>query len=136
VRIKRSTKVLGFADGRTAPRRHRLRPREVPVTNLIGEPGAGFAMDRPARSGRIHHCMRLLGMAERSFDLMCERAHARSAFARRCRASVVRDVVARLDPHRGGAAAGAQDAWLIDTSAPECRGGDLAIKVSVPRSAA
>jgi alkylation response protein AidB-like acyl-CoA dehydrogenase len=53
----------------------------VPVTNLLGPQGAGFKLSqRRLGPGRIHHCMRALGQAERAFDLMCNRALNREAF--------------------------------------------------------
>jgi alkylation response protein AidB-like acyl-CoA dehydrogenase len=47
----------------------------VPASNLLGRDGAGFAVaqDRLG-SGRVHHCMRWIGICERAFDLMCARA--------------------------------------------------------------
>jgi alkylation response protein AidB-like acyl-CoA dehydrogenase len=56
----------------------RLDGARVPVANRIGAEGAGFALAQERLGpGRIHHCVRWLGICERAFDLMCERAAGR-----------------------------------------------------------
>ena len=60
-----------------------FRGVRVPVENLLGEEGAGFALAQARLGpGRIHHCMRSLGQCEVALDLMCQRALERRAFGK------------------------------------------------------
>jgi acyl-CoA dehydrogenase len=76
----RPVPVMGHAGG---PGHCEIRYEDcrVPAGNLLGERGAGFtiAQDRLG-PGRIHHCMRAIGAAERAVELMCKRANTRVAF--------------------------------------------------------
>ncbi|MFI6336472.1 acyl-CoA dehydrogenase family protein [Streptomyces sp. NPDC050535] len=84
VEIRRAMQVYGYEDhshgGHAEVAFHQVR---VPVGNLVGEEGGGFAIAQARLGpGRIHHCMRLIGMAERAIELMCRRAVSRTAFGK------------------------------------------------------
>jgi acyl-CoA dehydrogenase len=77
-RIVRETPVLGMRGGHCEVAYEDVR---VPRENLLGPRGQGFVIAQQRLGpGRIFHCMRWLGQAQRAFDLMCERANQRVAF--------------------------------------------------------
>jgi alkylation response protein AidB-like acyl-CoA dehydrogenase len=78
-RIVRNISVMG-EPGADHPSHSEIRLEgvRVPAENLLGPRGAGFLLAQERLGpGRIHHCMRWIGICERAFDLMCERAIAR-----------------------------------------------------------
>jgi alkylation response protein AidB-like acyl-CoA dehydrogenase len=77
-RIVRETPVLGIEGGHYEVAFDAVR---VPRDHLLGPRGQGFRIAQQRLGpGRIFHCMRWLGQAQRAFDLMCRRMHAREAF--------------------------------------------------------
>jgi acyl-CoA dehydrogenase len=82
VRIQRSTSVFGYDDGPHGGHADIVYDNvRVPVSYILGEEGDGFKIAQERLGpGRIHHCMRAIGMAERAFELMCERTAGRSTF--------------------------------------------------------
>ena len=84
VHIQRSTSVFGFDDGPHGGHADIIYDNvRVPAANLLGEEGDGFKIAQERLGpGRIHHCMRAIGMAERALELMCERTAGRSTFGR------------------------------------------------------
>ena len=76
--LVRETPVLGIEGGHYEVSYNNVR---VPKENLLGPRGQGFLIaQRRLGPGRIFHCMRWLGQAQRAFDLMCLRLHERNAF--------------------------------------------------------
>ena len=82
--VLRGMHVMGYDDHQHGGHAElRFIDVRVPVANLIGEEGGGFGIAQARLGpGRIHHCMRSIGIAERAIELMCERAESRVTFGR------------------------------------------------------
>ena len=138
VEIERALQVFGYQDRGGHPQILYENVR-VPKDNLLGEEGGGFAIAQARLGpGRIHHCMRLIGMAERAFDLMCERVLGREAFGEPiAEKGVVQDWIAeariRIEQAR---LLVLKTAWLIDTVGVKGARIEIsAIKVVAPQMA-
>lgn len=138
VRIERNLPVFGYHD--------REGHAEVVFDNvfvpdkdiLLGE-GRGFEIAQARLGpGRIHHCMRAIGMAERALDLLIERASQRTTFGKRLiDRDTVRETIAEsrinIDMVRGLVL---RAAWLMDTAGNKAARMEIAaIKVAAPRMA-
>ncbi len=135
VTIEREPLVFGYQDRGGHPQIHFDHVR-VPRSNLLGQQGGGFAIAQARLGpGRIHHCMRAIGAAERCFDLMVQRAKARVAFRKPLSdQGVVRDWIAesRMKIEQARLLV-LKTAWMIDNvGAKGARIEIAAIKVVAP----
>jgi acyl-CoA dehydrogenase len=137
VEIVRSMSVFGYDDrehgGHAELAFHDAR---VPVSNLIGNAGDGFAIAQARLGpGRIHHCMRSIGVAERAVELLCSRAAQRVAFGKPLsEQGVIRDWIAesrvKIEQLR---LLTLRAAWIMDTQGNKAAHPDIqAIKVATP----
>jgi acyl-CoA dehydrogenase len=138
--VVRPTTVFGYTDhahgGHAEIRFDHVR---VPVANLLGEEHQGFALAQARLGpGRIHHCMRAVGIAERALELLCRRALSRVAFGGPVAdQGVVRDWIAesrlRIEQAR---LLVLKAAWLMDTVGNKGAALEIsAIKIVAPDAA-
>jgi acyl-CoA dehydrogenase len=134
VKIKRDLTVFGFQDQHGHAEIHYDDVR-VPATSILGEEGGGFAIAQARLGpGRIHHCMRTIGMAERALEMLCKRALSRSPFGvplseQGVIQTWIADARMRLDQARLYTM---YTAWLMDTQGNKAAHNEISgIKVAV-----
>jgi acyl-CoA dehydrogenase len=140
VTIVRPTTVFGYTDAAHGGHAEILFDDvRVPTENLLGGENEGFALAQARLGpGRIHHCMRLIGMAERALELMCRRVLSRETFGTViAQHGVVADWIAeariRLEQAR---LLVLKTAWLMDTVGNKGAAMEIsAIKVVAPETA-
>ena len=138
VTVERNLTVLGYVD-QHGHAQVSFKNVRVPVSNRVGEEGAGFALAQARLGpGRIHHCMRAIGMAERALSLMIKRTMVREAFGSPLvQQGVIQEWIAtaRIEIEQARLLV-LKAAWMIDTvGAKGARKEIAAIKVAVPQMA-
>ncbi|HEX6872360.1 MAG TPA: acyl-CoA dehydrogenase family protein [Micromonosporaceae bacterium] len=137
VSVHRGLTVFGYTDGTHGGHADiTFTDVRVPASNLIAGEGDGFAIAQARLGpGRIHHCMRLIGMAERAVELMCQRVVGRVAFGRPlAEQGVIREWIAearvRIEQVR---LLVLKTAWLMDTVGNKGAHTEIqAIKIATP----
>ncbi len=140
VTIKRGMRVFGFDDGTHGGHAEiEFSDVRVPADSLIANEGDGFAIAQARLGpGRIHHCMRLIGMSERALELMCRRVTGRTAFGKPlAQQGVIQDWIAesrvRIESAR---LLVLKTAWLMDTVGNKGAHTEIqAIKIATPAMA-
>lgn len=138
VKVERMLATMGFDDAPGGHGEVSFTDVRLPASAILGGPGQAFAIAQARLGpGRVHHCMRLIGLAELALELACRRATERVAFGKplanlggnRERIADARIAIDQARLHVLHAA------WLIDRGAPEMIGAVSQIKVAVPNMA-
>jgi acyl-CoA dehydrogenase len=137
VTVVRGMEIFGYDDHEHGGHAELVfRDVRVPAGNIVGGEGDGFSIAQARLGpGRIHHCMRSIGLAERTIELMCERADTRVAFGKPLAdQGVIRDWIAearvRIEQLR---LLVLKAAWLMDTVGNKAAHTEIqAIKIATP----
>ncbi|MFC7379863.1 acyl-CoA dehydrogenase family protein [Brevundimonas sp. GCM10030266] len=138
-RVERMLSVFGYDERPIGHAEVVLDNVRVPVSNLIAGEGRGFEIAQGRLGpGRIHHCMRTIGAAERALDLMVERLLSRTAFKKKIAEHSVweqRVAEARINIEMCRLSV-LKAAWMIDQAGAKNAKSEIAqIKVAAPRMA-
>jgi acyl-CoA dehydrogenase len=135
--VVRPMTVLGYDDHEHGGHAElRFEDVRVPASNLVADEGLGFAIAQARLGpGRIHHCMRAVGVAEKAIELMCERVESRVAFGKPlARQGVIREWIAeaRVSVEQLRLLV-LKTAWLMDTVGNRGAHTEIqAIKIATP----
>jgi acyl-CoA dehydrogenase len=138
VRVERLLSVMGMHDEPFGHGVVSFTDVRVPASNLLLGPGRAFEIAQGRLGpGRVHHCMRLVGLAEMALQLACRRATERTAFGRPLaklggNAERIADARIAIDQAR---LLVLHAAWQLDTGGPQALSQVSAIKVAVPNMA-
>lgn len=136
ITVVRPLPVFGYYDNES----HcevRFEDVRVPASNLLGGEGDGFAIAQARLGpGRIHHCMRAIGAAQRALELMCQRVSSRVTFGKRLAdQGVIQEWIAEsaLEIEQARLLT-LKTAWLMDTQGKKAAQNEIAmIKIIAPR---